>query len=35
MNNKVLINSGDINCKVLIKYVEEPKQLQRNELKNE
>ena len=38
MNNKVLINSGNINSKVLItgkkvKYIEEPEQLQWNELK--
>ena len=40
MNNKVLINSGNINSKVLItdkkvKYIEEPEQLQWNKLKNE
>ena len=40
MNNKVLINSGNINNKVLItdkkvKYIEEPEQLQSTELKNE
>ena len=40
MINKVLINSGSINGKVLItdkkvKYVEEPKELQWNELKNQ
>ena len=39
MNNKVLINSGNINNKVLItdkkvKYIDEPEQLQWNELKN-
>ena len=38
--NKVLINSGNINSKVLItdkkvKYIDEPGQLQGNELKNE
>ena len=40
MNKKVLINSGNINSKVLItgkkvKCVEEPEQLQWYELKNE
>ena len=40
MNNKVLIDSGNINNKVLItdknvKYIEEPGKLQSNELKNE
>ena len=40
MNNNVLINSGNINGKVLItdkkiKNIEEPEQLQWNELKNE
>ena len=40
MNNKVLINSGNINSKVLItdkkvKYIDEPEQLQWSELKNE
>ena len=41
MKNKVLINSGNINSKVLItdkkkvKSTEEPEQLQWNELKNE
>ena len=40
MISKVLINSGNINSKVLItdkkvKYIEEPEQLQWNELKNE
>ena len=40
MNNKVLINSGNVNSKVLIfdkkaKYIDEPDQLQWNEFKNE
>ena len=40
MNNKVLIDSGNISNTVLItdkkvKYIEEPGQLQSNELKNE
>ena len=40
MNNKVLINSGNINRKVLttgqkVKYIEEPEQLHWNESKNE
>ena len=40
MNNKVLINSGNVNSKVLrfdkkAKYIDEPDQLQWNELKNE
>ena len=40
MNNKLLINSGNINSKVLIivkkvKYIEEPEQLHWNELKKE
>ena len=38
MNNMVLINTGNINSKVLItnnkmKYIKEPEQLQQNELK--
>ena len=40
MNNKVLIDNGNISNKVLItdkkvKYIEESGQLQSNELKNE
>ena len=38
MNNKVLINTGNINSQVLItnnkmKYIKEPEQLKQNELK--
>ena len=40
MDNKVLINSGNINSKLVItdkkvKYIEKPEQPQWNELKNE